>query len=547
MASSPLGNLPSELLEHLLTFLDLPSLLALSATSRAFHAVVTSSSLPSYALHRLNYSPATLRHLHDYRRWSWAQRALWADDVRQRWDAWDFGGEALGGLAREWERCMPVLRLWEAQEGMGGVLIARGRGLELWQAADLSGRMELIPVVVRGFEEVQPVYDRRRSGRGRSDARGALDDITAIADGTRAGEMVISRVSGLVQRLRIADYGGSGRPMVLVESARYSTSPSSRQLHPRPGSTTVQALHSSSNLLVAASTTRLRPPHPRVHVELHTDSLAHSLAQRAAPKQHHVSIHSIIAPWQPPVVLPFSTKPWSVLLSPSSSSSCPSWLAIGHSGTAPLTLFHLDSTGSPLPSPVHLACSAKPTSVYALTTPSPLCSPFLHPTQTLVAAFFDSTTRVYDLRLPPPSPSSWANDDDSGGPTGTGNEVLRLSDPWSDDPCYSVAVGGATGARIAVGSARNGAVRLFDVRQPERLVSGGGEGGGGRGITAFAPGEGRSPVYGLAIEGSRVWGVTERRGFVFEFEGERAGAGRRGDSVAFVRHQGEGEGQLRRT
>ncbi|GAA5939623.1 hypothetical protein JCM1841_000028 [Sporobolomyces salmonicolor] len=546
MASSPLVNLPSELLEHLLTFFDLPSLLALSATSRAFRTVVTSSSLPSYALHRLNYSPATLRHLHDYRHLSWAQRALWADGVRQRWDDWNFGGEALGGLGREWERCMPVLKLWDAEEDIGGVLIARGRGLELWHAADLSGRMEHIPVVVQNFEEAPPLYDRRRSGRARSDGRGALDDITAIAEGTRAGEMIISRVSGLVQRLRIADYGGRGRPMVLVESARYSTFPSSRQIHPRPGSTTVQALHSSSNLLVAASTTRLRPPHPQPQVELHTDSLAHSLAQRAAPKQHHISLHSIVAPWQPPVILPFSTKPWSVLLSPSSSSSRPSWLAVGHSGTAPLTLFHLDSTGSPLPAFVHLACSAKPTSVYALTTPSPLCSPFLHPTQTLVAAFFDSTTRIYDLRLPPPSitstPSSWA-DDDRGGKTGTGNEILRLSDPWSDDPCYSVAVGGAMGARVAVGSARNGAVRLFDVRQPSQPVSG----GGGRGITAFAPGKDRSPVYGLAMEGSRVWGVTERRGFVFEFEGGRGGAGRRGDSVAFVKHQGEGEGQLRRT
>ncbi|GAA6017568.1 hypothetical protein JCM11491_005286 [Sporobolomyces phaffii] len=532
MRTSLLEDLPSELLLHLLSFLPLPSLLSLSSTCRSFHSLIESTVLPDYAVHRLNYSPVTLSHLHSSnpRRWRWGRKAMWAERVGLRWRDWDFTGVGFGA----WDKCMPVLRLWSVGAGISGVLIARGTGIEWWVAIDERGTMDRVEVVVQGFDGPPGVHKKKRSA--------ALDEITALAEGARAGEVVVSRVSGVVQRLKVIDRGGSGRPIVLQETTRYAVPHADRA---RPGSTAVQALDSRSGIVVSASTTRLRPPRLRDVAPFdENDSLAHTLMKRSAPKLHQVSIHSISSPWQPPSVIPLASKPWSVQLEPSSST--PTWLAIGQSGTTPLTLSLLDSTGTPVPSSqTSLASTAKPTSVYSMTTPSLDCSPFLRPDQTLIAAFFDSTTRIYDLRVRPAGPSSCrvvSNWDDS--PSSSSNEVLRLCDPWSDDPSYSVSSGGPHGAYVAVGSARNSAVRLFDIRSVAR---GGGRGKSGvRGITAFGVHGDRSPVYGVRVEHSRVWAVTERSATVFNFHAD-ASRGDREVGVAFVGHEGEGKGELRRT
>lgn len=87
--------------------------------------------------------------------------------------------------------------------------------------------------------------------------------------------------------------------------------------------------------------------------------------------------------------------------------------------------------------------------------------------------------------------------------------MQMLSDPWSEDPNYSVALGGgearslfdqlehaaniidltcsAAGQHVAVGSARHGAIRIFDIRA-------------GQGSTVFATRE-NSPVYSLGALG----------------------------------------------
>ena len=426
---------------------------------------------------------------------------------------------------------MPCLKLWGVGDGVKGVLIARGAGLEWWVATDGKGTMSCMRVIVKGFEETKSWNDRRRVVATKTSA---LDDITALADGEREGEIVVSRVSGLVQRLKVVDLGGGGRPVVLEEKARYALPMIERQ---RPGSTAVQALHSNGGLLVSASTTRLRPPNPNKLAQTmdENDSLAHALAKRAAPKQHQIVLHSLSSPWESPSIISLPTKPWSVQLSPSST---PTWLAIGHTGTSPLSLVQLDSTGSPISTtPTPLAFTSKSTSVYSLTTPSLNCSPFLRPDQTLIAAFFDSTTRIYDLRLPSPSSSSLVTSDWDSSSSSSTNEILRLIDPWSDDPSYSVSSGGSTGSYISVGSARNSAVRLFDIRSSSSspVLK--------RGITAFGPGGDRSPVYGLGMENSRVWAVTERKGFVFNLQE----GGAMEESVSYVEHEGERKGKLRRT
>ncbi|GAA5890794.1 hypothetical protein JCM6882_000667 [Rhodosporidiobolus microsporus] len=537
-----LEELPSELVEHLLAFLPLPSLLALSATSRSFHSLISTSLLPSFASSHYNYDPRTLSHLRFHSSTTpWAPRALWADAVSRRFASLDFRAAALGGPNRTWKRCLPVIKLWNTPEGRGNVLIARGRGMEAWEA-DFEGSMRMCGALVEGIDAGNPSDHPFLLKSDYEAAKNSHEDITALADGTAPGEVVVARVNGLVQRLQVKHDSRPRGPMAFRETARYAVAP------PKVGkgaTTTVQALSSSGGLLACAATTRVRPngdggtATPRGD-DPSIQSLAQTLAQRAAPKAHSVSIHALNSPWEAPSSIPFSTKPWSVLVSPSST---PSWLAVGHTGTSPLSLVPLTPSG-PLTSSISpIAYTARTTSVYGLATPSLQSSPFLSPANTLIAAFYDSTTRIYDLRVPgPPSPSSsshslvpaatsWA-DDPSLRPA---NEVVRLADPWSDDPSYSVASGGAHGAYVAVGSARNGAVRLFDVRAP------------GKGVTAFSPGRDRSPVYGLAMEGSRMYGVTDQRGFVFDWD---AFGVKGGESVAYVAHEkreGGGGGELRWT
>ncbi|GAA5821305.1 hypothetical protein JCM3770_004580 [Rhodotorula araucariae] len=526
MHRSRLEQLPPELLSHLLVFLPFPSLLALSATSRLLHELVITDYLPMHATQALGApAPFTLQHLSFHRRAPVAQRALWAERTARRWEAYD----GRGAMVSSWGgKCIPVVKLWEVYRGLGAVIVGKGRDLELWTTRG-DGAVEVVPVVVPA----------PRKGAATS----ATDDVTALASGRAPGEIVVARHSGLVQRLRVALHGDArGRPTVLEETARYAVSGA---IASGDGATSVQSLHSEGGLLAAATTTRMRPPTPGAVLPssgASTPSLASSLSSRAAPKSHAVTLHSLAAPWQSPDVLPFASKPWAVHLSPSAR-----WLAVGHTGTAPLSLYALDSTGSPVDAPTHLVRTPRSTSVYGLATPG-IFSAFTNPEQVVLAALYDSTARVYDLRIPPP-PTAGAGagwDADDAVDARPRNEVLRLSDPWSDDASYALALGGAQGAILAVGTARNAAVRLFDLRAPtvplrgQKRAAGDGQ---RRGITAFAPGKDRSPVYGLQAEGSRVWGVTDRRGFVLDFDA--FGMGARGEKVAYVGHEEGGGGVLK--
>lgn len=445
------------------------------------------------------------------------QKVQWAARVEQRFDEFDFRGSALGGSRRTFAKCIPVLKLLELG-GTGNVLIARGNGMEIWRS-DHSGTMRGADVRVEGARGTQV-------GR-KEDGRSALEAITSVVDGTRDGELVVSRVNGAVQRLTVVHDGRErGGSVMLKETARYSPAAGGE----KGAKTNVQALASSGGMLASAATHRhvipstVTPPSSGASTPV-DGSLAASLSRRAVPTSYSVSLYNLNSPWEVPTTIPFARKPWSVLLSPTTSSA-PTWLAVGHTGTRPLSLVHLTPSGPLTSSIVNLAHSSRSTSVYGLTTPSLTSSPFAHPSQTLIATFFDSTTRIYDLRIAPPSSSSLPTSFDDDPSSRPANEVLRLSDPWSDDAGYAVSCGGPGGAYVAVGTARNANVRLFDVRSPRT------------GITAYAPEQDRSPVYSVAMEGSRIWGVTESRGFGLDWDG----FGPMGESVGYVSHVKRGGG-----
>lgn len=114
--------------------------------------------------------------------------------------------------------------------------------------------------------------------------------------------------------------------------------------------------------------------------------------------------------------------------------------------------------------------------------------------------------------------------------------MLSLADPLNDDACYSITkLGGPTNSYLGVGTARNAAVRLFDVRQ-----------GGQGSVTIFGQRKERSPVYGVVLEYSRLYAVTEKRGFVFDFDqsSEVAGEDR---AVGYYTHVGGGAGEFRKS
>lgn len=163
---------------------------------------------------------------------------------------------------------------------------------------------------------------------------------------------------------------------------------------------------------------------------------------------------------------------------------------------------------------------------YAITR-APPAAPWGASPELLVAGWYDGRVRLYDLRVAsryhyPRAPSPTDDDPDTPSPAPMLRPMLAMSDPWLYDPIYSVACGGGAGAHIAAGSARHGVVCLWDMRYATRSV-------GqqvvpedslpptAKGLSVHAPGNDASPVYKLAFESSRLYGITDRRAFVFDW------------------------------
>ncbi|EJD48552.1 hypothetical protein AURDEDRAFT_150960 [Auricularia subglabra TFB-10046 SS5] len=185
------------------------------------------------------------------------------------------------------------------------------------------------------------------------------------------------------------------------------------------------------------------------------------------------------APWQRPSLLTLPGtrrgRSWCVHFAPDAS-----YVAFGRSHVdAPLALHAIHPDGdialdyTSLPG----APPGRGAAVYAMANMTP---------HVLLSGWFDGNTRAYDTRAPP-----------TAGPT------LVLRDPWTPDAIYSVA---AAGNKVAAGTARHGMTALFDVRMPRG------------GWSVYAPGRAESsPVYGLALEDARVFGLTRTRAFVVDF------------------------------
>lgn len=207
-----------------------------------------------------------------------------------------------------------------------------------------------------------------------------------------------------------------------------------------------------------------------------------------------------------PEVIDLGVRSWVGYLSARSSS----FAAFGSTSKLPLSVHPITSSHlSPHPSlflAPHTSRTDRGTAVYSIQS-APLAAPWGDSDQIVVSGWYDGVVRVHDLRSSTRTtidPFVSAHPSAAAPPSALA-PVLLVSDPWSFEPIYSVACGGGSAAHIAAGSARHSVVSFWDVRAPAR------------GWSVHAPGNDASPVYSLVVDGARVHGANESRGFVFDF------------------------------
>ncbi|KAI0070256.1 hypothetical protein K474DRAFT_1776894 [Panus rudis PR-1116 ss-1] len=208
------------------------------------------------------------------------------------------------------------------------------------------------------------------------------------------------------------------------------------------------------------------------------------------------------SPTSSPQFVDLNTRSWSSYLSTRSSSP---FVAFGTSSANPLFVHDVLPDGMS-PAPSYLLAPSnendRPSAVYDITS-APIAAPWGGSDQIIVSGWYDGFVRVHDLR----SSSRTRNDNSNAGGDSQYSltPTLNLADPWSFEPIYSLSVGGGSSAHIAAGSARHSVLAFWDVRSP------------GKGWSVHAPGNDSSPVYSVVVDGPRVFGANQSRGFVLDF------------------------------
>lgn len=301
---------------------------------------------------------------------------------------------------------MPVIKL---QEDSQRLIVAGGSSLSTFLFPGHSAK----PV-----EEIhiRPMPRRDASGRLYNDwiGRTATDDITSIACLEGSGEFLLSHVSGLLQKCKIA-ISQDGRPY-LRSMCRYGNS-----------KRIIQSISASKSGLIAS-------------VASHRGGI--------------ISLYRSASPWVEPVTWTTKQKPWTIHLDPSVNR--PRWLALGDAGLTACHIYDLDEDGHPVARnhPKALQGNTCSTAVYDFASPPPE-SPLGDAGHTIISGWYDSTVRIHDLRR------------------ASGQPIMTLRDPFADVPVYSVACGGGAGFTVAAGTARHGLVRMWDVRQAKEDIKSG--------------------------------------------------------------------------
>ena len=338
-----------------------------------------------------------------------------------------------------------------------------GAGENLYSYAFNASRNATSPSVI--FEGVISLL-------GPSDSGCTIIALTFIDDGGFDRTLHVTFQDGAIKRVLLTQTTSNH----LNQSASLSVIQSN--LNPMPVEDFVESLSSEANFILALSSTG--------YVRLNDHRPEHTNASSST--------------------IELNTRSWIAHLCLQSSTP---YAAFGAASSTPLTVHSItDSQLSPRPFAIlHTgkgieSATDRFSAVYGLSR-GPLNSPWGSSPQILVSGWFDGHVRCYDLRS-----SSRSSPEPSFGKPSTPaslRPVLSLADRCSYEPIYSVSCGGGSASYIAAGTARHSVVSFWDVRSPKN------------GWSVHAPGNDPSPVYSVALESSRFFGVTQSRPFVYDF------------------------------
>lgn len=327
--------------------------------------------------------------------------------------------------------------------------------------------------------EDEGTYSVFRGNRGDTDAKWDITGVTFLPDG-KDETLLVSNEEGALVRIKVLgkDTNASG----------------SRHRRQQEMGSYLQASKT------AAYDVKIGP------IRTLTSSGAIALAVSECGRS---AVINTTSPWITPSIVNTGKLAWASHLQLSSATP---YMALGTSNSVSVYSF---SDGVLRASPsAELGGPLRVTPVYCVSQYIPGGSPDI-----IASGWYDGKVRIHDLRC---SQRTWSNENGTTKNQAALAPVITLSDPWrSFDPIYSLAArsspsmdsesGAGTGGLphyghyLIAGTALHAAVCLWDVRKPDDSWS------------LFAPGQDRSPVYSLKAEGSRIWGVTERRAFIIDF------------------------------
>ncbi|KAI0789800.1 hypothetical protein C8Q75DRAFT_806946 [Abortiporus biennis] len=446
-------NIPSDILILIMRELTVSDLANLSASCKALHSLVEEFGW-SCCLRRHPRPSKSLERSAE--QWSPSTRIRINTIIDRNYDDQEFIARP---LSNRWVgKLQPILAINSSR------LLLAARNLIYSYAFIPSSDPEVAPPV-----QLDCIYTTSSI----SDPSRDITSVACIPDDGLDRTVVVGYANGIVEQLFLPPSSTTGATSEAVHVKER------QELH---GTDIVESISTSKRHVLSLSSSGVAAFSPLSSISKH----------------HHTHHHHQI--------LQFNSRSWATYLSPSSTST--PYAAFGTSSKQPLGVHHILPSKLSTQPYVYLGPSSKPehvhsSAVYAIDS-APPSAPWGSSDQIIVSGWFDGLVRVHDLRS-----SSRLLSSPSSSPSSQTTSVLlptmSFADPWSFEPIYSLSTGGGSSSHIVAGTARHSILSFWDIRMPAK------------GWSVHAPGNDSSPVYSVILDGPRVFGANESRGFVLDF------------------------------
>ena len=375
-------------------------------------------------------------------------------------DQWNKGQFIARPLSDRWDtKLQPILAINSSRLFLaaGNIIYTYGFGIS-------GNALERAPDVF-----LEGIYSTSESTHPKTD----ITSLTCIPECGNDSTVFVGYANGIVEKLQLPPSKGSRQTTYVPSSAR--------EAYEGHGDNIIESISASSTHVLSfasSGTACLRPI---------------KLSEAKSPAE----------------MISLNARGWSSYLS---SRGHYHFAAFGTTSINPLVIHDVLPSGLSANPSILLDVPVdymSPPAVYDITS-APVSSPWGASDQIVVSGWYDGFVRVHDLRSSnaartassssTPSPSS-----SDTSPITSLQPTLSFDDPWSLEPIYSISCGGGSGAHIAAGSARHSVLAFWDVRYAKK------------GWSVHAPGGDPSPVYSVVIDGPRVFGANQSRGFVLDF------------------------------